>query len=94
MDWGRQKDYGSRPDGVAPSGLKRNGWVGPLPPGVHTTGLADLRPFRAWAAHATELAHDEPRRLEIAHAARKHVERLGEPESLWKKWRRLFAAIG
>jgi hypothetical protein len=29
------------------------------------------------AAYATELAHNEPLRLEIAHAARRHVAKTG-----------------
>lgn len=45
------------------------------------------------AAYATELAHDEARRLKVAATGRQHVERLSEPQALWEGWRRLFDTL-
>lgn len=43
---------------------------------------------------AAQLAHDEPRRMAMAHAARARVEKLSDPQELWPRWKRLFNSLG
>jgi len=43
--------------------------------------------------YTASLAYDEKRRLEIVAAARAHVERLANPETILAGWRRLFASV-
>jgi hypothetical protein len=46
------------------------------------------------AAHAADLAHCEPLRVELACNARARLERdLADPETLWRQWSSLFACL-
>lgn len=43
---------------------------------------------------ATELAEDEPGRLEIARAAYYSLEEIADPDAIWAAWERLFGSLG
>jgi len=46
------------------------------------------------AYYTAHLAYDERRRLTMAEAARAHVERLADPETILAGWQRLFDSLG
>ena len=77
--------------GVPVVAEKRWGWLEMIEHGK-TGFLGDTN--EEIAHYATELAHDEERRLAVAVTARERVERLGDPHTLWQKWKRLFDGIG
>lgn len=45
------------------------------------------------ADYATRLAGNEYQRLEMAHAARRAVEAVCDPEAIWQAWETLFAGL-
>jgi len=46
------------------------------------------------AYYTAQLAYDERKRLVMAEAARAHVERLADPETILAGWRQLFDSLG
>jgi glycosyltransferase involved in cell wall biosynthesis len=70
---------------------KRWGWLEMIEHGV--SGFLGETTLEM-AHYATELAHNEFRRLEVAHAARRHVEKIADPQSIWESWQKLFAQLG
>jgi hypothetical protein len=45
------------------------------------------------AYYTAHLAYDKPKRLQVAEAARAHVEKLADPQTILVDWERLFASI-
>lgn len=46
-----------------------------------------------FAYYVAHLAHNPPLRLNMAYAARKHVERLADPHTLYARWKQLFVEL-
>ncbi len=44
--------------------------------------------------YVTRLAYDEDYRMEIIHAARKSVESLANPETIWPQWKAMLEGLG
>ena len=77
--------------GVPIVALRQGGWADMI---VHGKNGLLAATGDELAALATELAHDEPRRLQLAAAARHSLENeLANPDRIWQHWQQLFTEL-